>query len=396
MVGIYTGARLDYSLSINITDISYRSQLQVYAEAKAQTMFASASFYSGLDMSTFNAMSAFEQRQTIRCKGGLEQYARPADDDDYQLWKASIDAHPALVGIVQNALVPIWEFADGWDEAGGVCDPGSRCELIRIAYLKYANEQERKFDPKLKLINHFDAGPEGWSPFEAGGFNWYDNGNNQATFGGHLEAVDGSRSPWFYKADPARYGGDRHLLYGGQLSYHFRWWASEVSRCDFRGKNQSVYDAKYGAWWKPDVEIEGSDGTKLGYFFPPEQAPDAYNAGLLRYNTWLTYTVPISETTMTTASGYGWINYCDTPPCFESATEADLKNVLKHLNRIMIRGEYCFGSGDRGLLDEVIMQASDTDNDGIFDLIDNCPDDYNPDQLDSNNDGTGDVCENKS
>ena len=32
---------------------------------------------------------------------------------------------------------------------------------------------------------------------------------------------------------------------------------------------------------------------------------------------------------------------------------------------------------------------TDTDNDGIFDVDDNCPLVVNPDQLDSNNDGIG-------
>jgi len=35
----------------------------------------------------------------------------------------------------------------------------------------------------------------------------------------------------------------------------------------------------------------------------------------------------------------------------------------------------------------------DGDNDGIFDVNDNCPNDYNPNQLDSDNDGIGDVCD---
>ena len=35
---------------------------------------------------------------------------------------------------------------------------------------------------------------------------------------------------------------------------------------------------------------------------------------------------------------------------------------------------------------------TDTDNDGIFDVDDNCPLVVNPDQLDSNNDGIGDAC----
>lgn len=35
----------------------------------------------------------------------------------------------------------------------------------------------------------------------------------------------------------------------------------------------------------------------------------------------------------------------------------------------------------------------DSDGDGVPDEYDNCPDDYNPDQLDSDNDGFGDVCD---
>ena len=39
---------------------------------------------------------------------------------------------------------------------------------------------------------------------------------------------------------------------------------------------------------------------------------------------------------------------------------------------------------------------SDTDEDDICDENDNCPDDYNPNQEDSNNDGIGDACEQTS
>jgi hypothetical protein len=37
--------------------------------------------------------------------------------------------------------------------------------------------------------------------------------------------------------------------------------------------------------------------------------------------------------------------------------------------------------------------APDSDEDGVPDVIDNCPEDYNPDQSDSNGDGVGDVCD---
>jgi hypothetical protein len=41
-----------------------------------------------------------------------------------------------------------------------------------------------------------------------------------------------------------------------------------------------------------------------------------------------------------------------------------------------------------------VRNASDPDNDGIFDPNDNCPATYNPDQIDSDGDGVGDLCDN--
>ncbi len=41
----------------------------------------------------------------------------------------------------------------------------------------------------------------------------------------------------------------------------------------------------------------------------------------------------------------------------------------------------------------VFLEGADSDNDGILDQCDNCSDTYNPDQEDSNNNGTGDACE---
>ncbi len=45
---------------------------------------------------------------------------------------------------------------------------------------------------------------------------------------------------------------------------------------------------------------------------------------------------------------------------------------------------------------KVTLQGTDTDNDGILDSCDNCPDTYNLNQKDSNNNGTGDACEESS
>jgi hypothetical protein len=42
----------------------------------------------------------------------------------------------------------------------------------------------------------------------------------------------------------------------------------------------------------------------------------------------------------------------------------------------------------------VILAIRDTDLDEVIDLLDNCKDIYNPDQLDSDLDGIGDACSN--
>ena len=47
----------------------------------------------------------------------------------------------------------------------------------------------------------------------------------------------------------------------------------------------------------------------------------------------------------------------------------------------------------RRVLDWLVLGDTDPDGDGLPTVDDNCPDDYNPDQLDTDGDGAGDVCD---
>jgi hypothetical protein len=47
----------------------------------------------------------------------------------------------------------------------------------------------------------------------------------------------------------------------------------------------------------------------------------------------------------------------------------------------------------QGRSGQIILSSSDTDGDGILDDMDNCPDVFNTDQLDTDGDGTGNACD---
>lgn len=50
-------------------------------------------------------------------------------------------------------------------------------------------------------------------------------------------------------------------------------------------------------------------------------------------------------------------------------------------------------AGLAALLSAGIASATDADGDGVADGIDNCPDDFNPEQRNNNSGGMGDTCD---
>ncbi len=52
--------------------------------------------------------------------------------------------------------------------------------------------------------------------------------------------------------------------------------------------------------------------------------------------------------------------------------------------------------GDLSETNEIAGRGKDRDRDGVPDASDNCPSTYNPDQLDANNNGIGDACDNNT
>jgi hypothetical protein len=143
MTGIYVGARLDYHLAIQILNTQHQTSLMAYAKAKYASRFASAGVSVSIDAATESAMDAYSRvGPVINAKGGAAQYAHPEDDDDYQLWKASLDEAPVFCGVIQGGLLGVWELAP---------TPARRAELL-AAYEDYAEGQAAAFVPLAEKI----------------------------------------------------------------------------------------------------------------------------------------------------------------------------------------------------------------------------------------------------
>jgi hypothetical protein len=390
---LLVGGRLDYNLTALITEQQRKTDIGVYAEARLKYGFSSVNVNTDFDWQSFKNSYVSEESTRLSSVGGQGSALDIWTDSDYTRWVTTVWENPVFCSFSRDPwLVPLWELAEGWNSSSSQCASGSRCEEIRSAYTEYALEQKYKiFPPSLMITNSFTSGTEGWSEYGTGGFNWKDANSEYSdpTFGAHLEAIDGSMSPWYFRADSTNYSGDMSQFYGGNLTYRLRWKAAEVSACRLRGKHVDYYQN----WWKPDVQITGRNQLILGYYSP--EPPDTYRGGLLYYNFWREYSVPIAEQFGFQGDyRYGWIKYCDArPACYESATRDEILSVLNDVDGVLIRGEYCLGSQDRGMLDQVVLKAADTDGDGIFDVKDNCPNIPNFDQRDADGDGIGDVCD---
>jgi hypothetical protein len=84
-----------------------------------------------------------------------------------------------------------------------------------------------------------------------------------------------------------------------------------------------------------------------------------------------------------------------TLPFINDTETKTLENA--YLNYKLILHDRSFGVHNPGyierLLDDSIAAISDTDSDGIPNETDNCPDICNPEQLDADGDGVGDLCD---
>lgn len=152
MNGIYVGARLDYHLAIQILDESNRNSLSVFVKAKYGKGFVSAGVEVDISETTYNEMNSYQQAgPVINAKGGAAQYAHPEDNDQYVLWKASLDSNPVFCGIVDGGLLGIWELAPTI----------ARRNEILAAYQAYAASEGAGFTPIVGRITDLvllDAG----------------------------------------------------------------------------------------------------------------------------------------------------------------------------------------------------------------------------------------------
>ena len=68
-------------------------------------------------------------------------------------------------------------------------------------------------------------------------------------------------------------------------------------------------------------------------------------------------------------------------------------NVVIYPNGVVMYSEAGFNQVNIVQMIQFGLQSMDTDNDGIYNGMDNCPDAYNPEQTDTDADGIGDACD---
>jgi alkaline phosphatase D len=170
----------------------------------------------------------------------------------------------------------------------------------------------------------FDSGAEGWTlvgDTEMGtgvsGNFWFQPLHTQdGNPGGAVYAIDEGRGlTWFWHAPP-KFLGNRSGSYGRNLEYDIK----------IAGTG-SIF-------WTADVILAGN-GKTLSIAFVGSNIPGA---------EWKHYSVELS-------ADANW--RVQNPFSGAVATEQDLKEVLKDLNMLLIRGEYLNSVGDIGYLDNV-------------------------------------------
>lgn len=118
MVGIYEGARLDYSMALQITEEMLSRGVSVYASAGFKMAFNSAQLDTGVDTTEMERVRQSIRNTHVEAKGGQSQFAHCDDTNNPAIcdaaraaWLNSIDQNPVFCAIMHDGLVPIWEFA---------------------------------------------------------------------------------------------------------------------------------------------------------------------------------------------------------------------------------------------------------------------------------------------
>jgi len=148
MVGIYTGGRLDYNLAIKTSENETDIGKYVNAKAKAATYSKSITAEITTESEFYKDFKKEDEEETIQAKGGESEHARPDNEDEYLAWVGSISDKPCIVGFIENALIPIWTFADGWDHLNGVCTEGTRCAEIKAEFEHIGGQIDDEFEIK--------------------------------------------------------------------------------------------------------------------------------------------------------------------------------------------------------------------------------------------------------
>jgi hypothetical protein len=130
MVGVITGARLNYNMIAVSNSTTSKTAISAYATAKYSNLTAKSDISS-------DVTNGFDTSKTVtrtKAYGGKPEYAQSIhNSSDYTQWLDSIEGNEVFMAFYPtNSLIPIWEF----------CDTDTRKEAIKEAFDEYAESNQ--------------------------------------------------------------------------------------------------------------------------------------------------------------------------------------------------------------------------------------------------------------
>ena len=109
IIGIFTGGRIDFNYSVDMSQVDTSKSIGVYAKASYGSVTGNTSVETTEEQSKFESNS----EKTLFVYGGKSEYGQNIQNKgDYTKWTEGVEENTIFCDFTGNGLIPIWELAD--------------------------------------------------------------------------------------------------------------------------------------------------------------------------------------------------------------------------------------------------------------------------------------------